>query len=547
MGNWASRQGTEGGWETYWDENASESPGTMTYEDGSVYTQQQFTDAEGNTGYQWVQSAAPAAAPKTWQDIALGNWQEARDSNGNSLVSQLSQLRPGYDWTNEIQQSIANHNAAFGSGWTQWSSVPAIVNDIASRAGMQNPYSQQQIQQSHDSLVSSHAAANQDDDGFLGLGDLGTLLAIGGSIYGLGSLAGVFGGLGSAGAAGAGLLDTVLPAELFAGGAAASGGAGALGLDAITAADIGAYGGFGDLASMGGAEALSGAGTAGLDAITAADMAAGDAMLGGMGQDYGTFLGDLANGGVAGTANLDTVLPTQGTTVPTGQAATTTLPPGGGTLANVVGSGDIEDAQLGSDMLKNSGQTYEQFLNALKTGGAYQFPWGQVIGAVMEAYGQDNYRDDLLEVMNRAITESDPFRTQRPRYFEPLYQAATQGVGGTPYGEAIANSTLRKLSSTGDAGYDITGLGANTLAKNLNSASLDYVKALTPLTGAGFQANTGAATNVGQQAAQAGMGQSGALGSAFSSIMNGNQPSSLERLFGGKQANQTFPQFLASF
>lgn len=499
MGNWVSRPGTEGGWETVWDPNASDSYATMTDEDGSVLTQQPFTDAEGNSWYQWVRTAAPATAPKTWQDIALGNWQEARDSNGNSLVSQLSQLRPGYDWTNEIQQSIANHNAAFGSGWTQWSSVPAIVNDIASRAGMQNPYSQQQIQQSHDALVSAHAAANQDDDGFLGLGDLGTLIAIGGTIYGLGSLAGAFGGVGSAGAAGAGL------------------------------ADIGAYGGFGDLAAMGGAEAFGSAGIAGLDAGLL------DTVL-----PPEMFSGAELSSGIP---NLDTVIEfgVEQPPAPVTTASPTTVNPN---VSNIPNLGNIVAGVTGSGALGDAVGSFTG--NTGTNSGSYQFPWANVIGAIMEYYGQSQYRDDLMELMNRALSESDPFKAQRSRYFEPLYQAATQGVGGTPYGEAIANSTLRKLSSTGDAGYDITGLGANTLAKNLNSASLDYVKALTPLTGAGFQANTGAATNVGQQAAQAGMGQSGALGSAFSSIMSGNQPSSLERLFGGKQANQTFPQFLSS-
>lgn len=246
----------------------------------------------------------------------------------------------------------------------------------------------------------------------------------------------------------------------------------------------------------------------------------------------------------SGIPNLDTVIDfgVEQPPAPVTTSSPTTVNPNVSSTPNL---GNIVAGATGSGALGNAVGSFTG--NTGTNSGGYQFPWANVIGAIMEYSGQSQYRDDLMGLMNRALSESDPFKAQRPRYFEPLYQAATQGVGGTPYGEAIANSTLRKLSSTGDAGYDITGLGANTLAKNLNSASLDYVKALTPLTGASFQANTGAATNVGQQAAQAGMGQSGALGSAFSSIMSGNQPSSLERLFGGKQANQTFPQFLSSF
>lgn len=496
MGNWVSRPGTEGGWETVWDESAPASPTQPT------------TPAA-------INYKLTGPAPSDYRASSLGDYVvneylrslEFTDQLGNTAMREspyVSGLNPGGGGMSEDQKRALYYGMMSANDPV----LASIIN------GVQNGGGGAYIPEGFDYNNNIYLAPRVGDDG--DFGDIMKFFAIAGGLSGIGNA--LYGGLGSGAGAATGL------------------------------ADVGAYGGFGDLAAMGGAEALGSAGTAGLDAITAADMAAGDAMLSGMGQDYTSFLSDLTNGTVAGTANLDTVLPTQGTTVPTGQAATTTLPPGGGTLANVVGAGDIEDAQLGADILKNSGQTYQQFLDALKTGvGAYQFPWANVIGSIMEAYGQDNYRNDLLDVMNKAITESDPFRTQRPRYFEPLYQAATQGVGGTPYGEAIANSTLRKLSSTGDAGYDITGLGANTLAKNLNSASLDYVKALTPLTGAGFQANTSAATTAGQQAAQAGMGGSGSLGSAFSSIMTGNQPSSLERLFGGKQANQTFPQFLSSF
>lgn len=208
---------------------------------------------------------------------------------------------------------------------------------------------------------------------------------------------------------------------------------------------------------------------------------------------------------------------------------------------------------MGVDPSKLAGNAGSSLLRNLFSGaggansGSYSFPFADVLKGLMEYGGQKDYQSELMRLMDKSIEYSDPFRSQRPRYFEPLYDAATKGIGGTPYGDSIANSTLRKLSSTGDAGYDISGLGANTLAKNLNSASMDYVKNIAPLAGAQFGGNASQSiTSMGPAAAGAGLAAQGGLGAAFEAANRGNQPSALEQLF-GQQKNQNLGQALFSF
>jgi len=486
MGNWASRPGVEGGWETYWDESApAATPITP--------------DANPAINYRTT-----GPAPSNYRASSLGDYAineylrglEFEDQLGNRAMRSSpylqSALNPGGAGLSDEDKRALYYGMMSANDPT----LAGIINNITSgqNTGAYLP-------EGFDYNSNIYLAPRVDDDG--DFGDIMKFMAIAGGLSGIGNL--------------------------FAGN-------------------------------------LGGVAGAGLDAFTAADMAAGDAMLAGMGQDYGSFLNSLNTTSTAalpnitdvptnfatgttdtagGVPDLDTVIDfgVQQPPAPVTTGTPTTVNPNVSSTPNL---GNIVAGVTGSGALGNAVGAFTGSSGTGAGSGSYQFPWANVIGGILEAYGQNNYRNDLQALMERALNESDPFKAQRPRYFEPLYQAATQGVGGTPYGEAIANSTLRKLSSTGDAGYDITGLGANTLAKNLNSASLDYVKALTPLTGASFQANTGAASTLGQGAAQAGLGTGGALGSVFSSAMTGQQPSSIERIFGGKQANQTLPQYLAS-
>lgn len=82
-------------------------------------------------------------------------------------------------------------------------------------------------------------------------------------------------------------------------------------------------GGLGGIGSaLAGGLGSSGAGLGGFDALTAADMAAGDAMLGGMGQDYGSFLNSL--GGASGASVAPSLPSTPSTQTPVSFASGTT-------------------------------------------------------------------------------------------------------------------------------------------------------------------------------------------------------------------------------
>lgn len=148
----------------------------------------------------------------SWQNILQGGWQEAGEQNFPIVAARLQAANPNFDWSNTIQQAIADHGAWAGSKWTKWSPPEAIADDIIAKAQATgepwaasqrlNPNTRQQIDEQY---RAQHAAENQDDDGFLGMGDFGNLLGLGGLVLGGFGLAGMgpFAGLGGAGAAGA--------------------------------------------------------------------------------------------------------------------------------------------------------------------------------------------------------------------------------------------------------------------------------------------------------------------------------------------------------
>jgi len=357
------------------------------------------------------------------------------------------------------------------------------------------------------------ATKDQGDNSFLS--DMADPLKFAAMAAGLGFGGSALFGSGAAGggAGFGGLLDTALPAEMFSGG------------------------GFGGL----------------LDTALPAEMFGGSGAAGAAG---GGGLGDFFYGDYTGEAWIDDML---NNLSGNGFSSTTANP--STWLSGVTGDASWMQPNglqklfmdMGIDPSKLTGNVGSSLLRSLFTGsggansGSYSFPFADVLKGVLEYSGQKDYQSELLRLMDKSIEYSDPFRTQRPRYFEPLYDAATKGIGGTPYGESIANSTLRKLSSTGDAGYDISGLGANTLAKNLNSASMDYVKNIAPLAGAQFGGNASQSiTSMGPAAAGAGLAAQGGLGAAFEAANRGSQPSALEQLF-GQQKNQNLGQALFSF
>ena len=163
--------------------------------------------------------------------------------------------------------------------------------------------------------------------------------------------------------------------------------------------------------------------------------------------------------------------------------------------------------------------------------GGYQFPWGDVLGALGEAWGANKQAETLKDLMNQAIN-SDQWRTQAPRYYEPLYKASTEGIGNTAYGESITNKTLASLAARG---YNNSGNQAPDVARALNSGTVDYMKAMTPL--AMGRGESTAATSLAPGVAAGSQAVGGALGYGLQSIFNGSQPNSLQQLMGTPKNN----------
>lgn len=167
--------------------------------------------------------------------------------------------------------------------------------------------------------------------------------------------------------------------------------------------------------------------------------------------------------------------------------------------------------------------------------GSYQFPWGDVIGSVLEMYGSSEQANTLRDLMQQAIN-SDLWRAQAPRYYEPLYEATTKGIGNTAYGQSITDATLSKLASQG---YNFSGNAAHEVAKGLNAGTTDYVRAVTPLAMGRGESN--AATALAPGIAAGTQGTYGALGYGLQSLAQGSQPTAIQQLRGTPR-NQTLSE-----
>jgi hypothetical protein len=170
------------------------------------------------------------------------------------------------------------------------------------------------------------------------------------------------------------------------------------------------------------------------------------------------------------------------------------------------------------------------------TGGAqgtYQFPYAQALSGLLGYMGSQQQQNSLQQTMQQAIN-SDQWRSQQGRYNEPLYQAATQGIGNTAYGQSIADATARKSAAMG---YNMSGNQMHDVAQGLNKGSIDYINAVRPMAmGNGGLGSTIAQLGIaGANAQQQGMG---ALGQTFGNIMQGNQPT-LAQQFQGQGTNNS--------
>src|SRR3990167_8638704 len=130
---------------------------------------------EGGSGrYEEFQAEQQAEAQRRaaltpWERLLEDSWESGMGSTGNraaSVASQLRKIDPNRDWTPHIQQAVNQSRAQHGSGFTEWSSNKAITNQITSAAGLQGPYSQDELQAEHNQLVEAHQREQQEGDGF---------------------------------------------------------------------------------------------------------------------------------------------------------------------------------------------------------------------------------------------------------------------------------------------------------------------------------------------------------------------------------------------
>jgi hypothetical protein len=150
-----------------------------------------------------------------------------------------------------------------------------------------------------------------------------------------------------------------------------------------------------------------------------------------------------------------------------------------------------------------------------------------LLGSMLGFYSANQSGQLQKELLQMAI-DSDQWRSQAPKYHQPLYDAATKGIGNTAYGQSIADSTSKKMASMG---YNMSGNQMHEVAQGLNKGTTDYVRALTPAAmGHGGVGSTVAQMTPGIVGAQ--NGQYGAISSGLESIFgqNGMFPNALPGL-----------------
>jgi len=143
------------------------------------------------------------------------------------------------------------------------------------------------------------------------------------------------------------------------------------------------------------------------------------------------------------------------------------------------------------------------------------------------------------QLMQQQIN-SDQWRGEQSKYFQPLYDTATKGIGGTAYGDAVSSETARKMASLG---YNVSGNQMTEIAKSLDSGANQRIAALAPL--AMGRGESTAYSNFGNAAMSGQQGQNAAFGYGVNQIANSSVPTGLEGLFNSKPG-QTVGQSVGS-
>jgi hypothetical protein len=183
--------------------------------------------------------------------------------------------------------------------------------------------------------------------------------------------------------------------------------------------------------------------------------------------------------------------------------------------------------------------------------GGYQFPWANAISAYFGYQGQKELADKILEGTKYAVDKADPFASQRGFYqdqLKSLYTNPSQMLNNplfTAARDQATNAAQRAYSAKGyhDSTNELNGIGTAATNASLQHA-LPYMQQTATNAGATFGPGaSGQIAQAGTQAAaQATNNANGALGYGFGQIMQGNQPSMLESIFGTQNKNQTLPE-----
>jgi hypothetical protein len=159
-------------------------------------------------------------------------------------------------------------------------------------------------------------------------------------------------------------------------------------------------------------------------------------------------------------------------------------------------------------------------------------PYGALASMLVQMLGSQDVKNTLKGMFDQTMA-ADPWNSQMGKYQQPLFDAATKGIGDTEYGHSIASSIARQNAARG---YNMSGNMATDIARGLNSGTADYIRAMTPLA-MGRAPDTSSAGQLGLGMGLAQSGLYNALGMGLSSILNGNktQQTGTQQQQGGSQ------------
>ncbi len=175
--------------------------------------------------------------------------------------------------------------------------------------------------------------------------------------------------------------------------------------------------------------------------------------------------------------------------------------------------------------------------------GGYSLPLGQLLGGLMGLYGARQQSNTSRELMDRAAGAADPFASQRGFYADRLRQSYEDPnqIWDSPAWQTLRQKMLRESTAKDAAAGRLTDFGPRD-QRVAESFMGDYL----PKYQAGLMQPSGASGNpaavaqalmaMSGQVGQGQANQSNALGYLLNNLLTGNQPSAVDRIFGGAQA-----------